>query len=252
MKKTKSASLCLYVAAFLVATALTAGRAQAAGPVAKTGSESLLSKVKVCSVYQNTTNPSSNLSVTVIFTNGNATPLSGITVSLKEMPDQVLSLVSAIAPVSIGAGSSAGIGLSLAPSANILDGYYPLDLLLTYMDNNGVTVMAEKRIPILIDRTPSLPENQKTGGNPRIILDSYDIGADQVYSGEEFDLTYTLINMSGAAVNNMLLTLSSDSNAFIPTTGMSSQFFIDGIGPGGCYTGKIPPRRQYSAEKRYV
>jgi hypothetical protein len=85
------------------------------------------------------------------------------------------------------------------------------------------------------------PDGSGTAGNssiPRVIVDSYTIGSEKVFGNDTFDLTFTLTNTGTTDINNLLLTLTSDNNAFPPAAGKSNQIYVGYIASKGKFTGK--------------
>lgn len=196
----------------------------------------LLSKVVVSSVSQSTSDPNETISVSVTLGNLNPTALKEVMVGVSGLSSSTLSLTNTFGPfsVDIEAKDSGSVSFDLLAAPNITGGNYPLTLTLTYVDIYGNTVSVNRSISILIDSTT------KVIATPKIIVSSYNIGADRIYSGGKFDMTFTLQNTSNdAALNNIVLNFTSESNAFMPVTGVSNQLFIGAIAAGGSYTGKL-------------
>lgn len=65
---------------------------------------------------------------------------------------------------------------------------------------------------------------------PKIIIDKYDIGSENILAGETFDLAITFFNTSNSiGIQNAKVSISSDEGAFVPVNA-SSSFFIESIG----------------------
>lgn len=199
--------------------------------------EAILSRIVVASVSQSSTDPSDVITVSVKLSNLNRTYVNGLMVSVGNLSAETLSLTNTFGPfdVTIKSEDSSIISFDLLASPNIKSGNYPLTLSLTYVDSyEEKTVSVIRNISVLIEAK----EDKKP--SPLIIVSSYDINSDQVYGGDNFDLTFTLKNTSQVAdLSNILLNFSSELNAFAPVSGSSNQLYIDRISAGGIYTGKI-------------
>lgn len=94
---------------------------------------------------------------------------------------------------------------------------------------------------VFIPKVAAAPDTSYTANEiiPRIILTKYDIGANKILGGSSFDLIYTLRNTGSTDVRNILVTLQSDSNAYVPIVGKSNQIYIAEIAAGKEYSDKI-------------
>ena len=225
-----------------------------AAPTGTNIGQALLSKVVVTGVSQSSTNPRDIINVTVSLQNLNLTALNGVMVSVGSLSSQTLSLTNNFGPFKVDldamvndsatpSGSGAQndtpknikkISFDLIANQNIQKGNYPLTLTLTYVDDNGVTVSADRSFSIQIDSATGTKVT-----TPLAIVSSYTVGKDKINAGDTFDLTFTLQNTSKTQdLTNMLVSLSSESNAFTPMVGATNQFYIGSIAAGGNYTVK--------------
>lgn len=233
MKKFISVLLLIVLSVVLLTSAYAAGQ---------TG-KALLSKVVVADVEQSTTNPDETINVTVTLQNLNQTAMNEIMVGVSGLSSNTLSLTNTFGPFSVDleANGTGSVSFDLYASPQIKGGNYPLTLTLTYVDtevvgmvNEYYTVSDVRSISILVDERISDVQI------PKIIVSSYSIGADKVYIGNKFEMTFTLQNTSAdVALTNVMLSFSSQANAYAPVTGASNQMYIGDITAGGSYTGKI-------------
>lgn len=206
--------------------------ANAAEPVGS----ALLSKVIVESVSQSTKNPNDIIKVTVTLKNLNTTVLNEVMISVNGLSSDTLSLTNTFGPftVDLEAGGSGSVSFDLYASPKIAGGNYPLSLTLTYLDINGINASVDRNISVLVDAPVT------DIATPKIIVTSYDIGADKVYIGDKFKMTFTLQNTSSNVVlKNIMLSFTSELNAYTPVSGASNQLYIGDIAAGGSYTGTV-------------
>lgn len=202
----------------------------------------LLSKVVVSSVSQSTKNPNNTMNVSVELKNINTKEMNDVMVSVGGLSTGTISLTKTFGPfrTSMSAGGTGSVNFSLYAASTIVGGNFPITLTLTYVDEAGTTVSLDRGISILIDRGTGITGSQESAlTTPRLFVESYSIGSNKVFGGDEFELTYTLVNSGSTGVKNLLLTLSSDTNAYTAKTGVSNQIYIGDIPGNGSYTGKI-------------
>lgn len=74
-----------------------------------------------------------------------------------------------------------------------------------------------------------------SGSKPKLIIDRYEYGGDNVLAGENYTLSLYIKNTSTSeATQNIKVTLTGEDNVFTPVDS-SSSFFINRIGPGQIY-----------------
>lgn len=123
----------------------------------------------------------------------------------------------------------------------VLGGDYPINLTLTYTDASGAVTSVTRTISVLVDRGTGLSgiKGDQTG-TPRVVLGNYSIGSEQVFGGDSFELSYSLVNKNNdAQVSNVLVNFTSESNAYTPVNGTSNQVFIDSIPANTTWNGKL-------------
>ncbi len=258
MKKITAVLLIIVISAgLLINTALAAPEDQAGeepvpssspyqpGVPVDSDGRALLSKVVVSGVSQSTKNPDNTMNVTVDLKNYSAKDMHDVMVGVGGLSSNTVSLTKTFGPfrTDLGAGGTGSVNFTLYVSPEIIGGNFPITLTLTYVDDSGTAVIVDRSISILVDRGIGITGSQSSVlSTPRIYVGSYSIGADKVFGGDEFELTYTLLNSGATTVKNILLTMSSDSNAYTVKTGVSNQFYIGEMAASGSYTGKITLR----------
>ena len=82
---------------------------------------------------------------------------------------------------------------------------------------------------------------------PKLIIDHYEYGGENVLAGENYTLSLYIKNTSNSeATQNIKVTLSGEDNVFTPVDS-SSSFFINRIGPGEVYKHEITLKTKIDA-----
>ena len=100
---------------------------------------------------------------------------------------------------------------------------YPAFLTLS----NGETESSEHYLGLFVDG------DSQTSSKPKIIIDQYSYGQENILAGETFDLEMVFFNTSQVmGIQNAKVSIASEGGSFVPVDA-SSSFFIDRIPAGG-------------------
>ena len=203
-------------------------------------SSSLLSKITVDRVTQNVVNPGANgstIQMTVNFLNRNNVNVNNIMVSMEPTSSSSFMLIDQYGPfpLSLAKTKTGSISLKLYVSPNVIGGRFPLRLKLSYVDELGIESTAYRDISVLIDRGLGM------GGiaygaseTPCLVVSEIDTGGTHVTGGNDFNLKFKVENKStSVSAKNVLVTVVSDQNVFLPANGISNQIYIDSLPAGG-------------------
>jgi hypothetical protein len=135
----------------------------------------------------------------------------------------------------IAAGGSYTGKIKLKANSALVSGIYALNFYLQYQDTEHNEYTSEAGIGIQLIGV----ETDDEIASPKVIVSSYDIGADRVLGGDAFEMTLVLKNTSTDAAANVLLSFVSDANAYISAPGVPNQLFVGNIAAGESYTGKL-------------
>lgn len=90
-------------------------------------------------------------------------------------------------------------------------------------------------------------KEEHEGSRPKLIVDNYQYGGDNVLAGENFYLDLFIKNTSSSeGTRNIKVTLSSEDNVFTPVDS-SSSFFIASIGPNQVYQHRVELKTKIDA-----
>ena len=134
----------------------------------------------------------------------------------------------------IASGGSCTVVANLCANNSLSTGTYAINIGMQYQDTYKNTYNSTATISIPVRGVYTSPAVA-----PQVILNSYNIDTPRVLNGKEFTLSVALKNVSSAAANNVLLSFTSESNAFSSDSGAPNQIFVGDIQAGGSYTGKI-------------
>jgi len=82
-------------------------------------------------------------------------------------------------------------------------------------------------------------ESSEAGSKPKLIIDKYEYGGENVLAGEPYTLKLFIKNTSNAeSTRNIKVTLSSEESVFTPVDS-SSSFFVKSIQPGAVYEHEV-------------
>ncbi|MDK2865835.1 MAG: hypothetical protein PWP51_850 [Clostridiales bacterium] len=82
-------------------------------------------------------------------------------------------------------------------------------------------------------------EDSESGSKPKLIIDHYDYGGENVLAGENYTLKLYIENTSTAEyTRNIKVTLTGEESVFTPVDS-SSSFFINSIAPGAIYEHEV-------------
>lgn len=141
----------------------------------------------------------------------------------------------------IGGGETISVPYSMMIRKDVYSGYYPITYTIEYRDSTeGDVQKAEEIFYIKIQNKDKEEETGEFNANDRtkarIIVDGFETNPENVYAGEEFELTLHMKNASeNVAASNILLNLESekvsDSAVFTTDEGTSS-IVVNSLGAG--------------------
>ncbi|NLT13039.1 MAG: hypothetical protein GXY05_01705 [Clostridiales bacterium] len=134
----------------------------------------------------------------------------------------------------IAAGGSYTGKINLKANNALPTGIYSLNFSLQYQDAEHNDYVSEAGMGIQL-----IGEETDETASPKVIVSSYEIGADRVFGGDTFEMTLNLKNTSTDTAANVLLSFTSDANAYVSVTGVPNQLYIGNIAAGDSYTGKL-------------
>ncbi len=127
------------------------------------------------------------------------------------------------------AGESRLLHFKIAASEDAIKNTYPLRATVSAAGAADAAALAISGITISDDQAGQL-------GKPKVIIESYDYGADFIMAGEAFPLTIGFKNTSATmGIQNVKASYLSDENIFIPVDS-SNAIFIEKIGSGEVVT----------------
>lgn len=144
---------------------------------------------------------------------------------------------------SLKAGATADVKYSLKIAGKATSGVKAVKYSVIYRDADGVSHQIELTSYInirkgYVDSTALPPDKDTLVVQPKLLITAYDM-PNPLYAGEEFTLTFTLLNASDVdTVKNLKLTFDSDG-AILPARGGSSSLFVGTLKPGESATESI-------------
>jgi len=174
-----------------------------------------------------------NLSITV--NNQGDLTARDIAVDLEGLSDEGINLVSGSARrymEELEAGTEQNITYTIIPAPQLEDGSYPLNLKISYIDENGVEYSDQQEIFLPVSKEGVVGED-----DPSIILKHYEASPLQVVIGEEFILYMDFFNthctrtLRNIKVELNINTSLDEKDSVFTTVDAGNTFYIDEIQP---------------------
>ena len=161
-----------------------------------------------------------------------------IKVGIDNLASEGISPYNAMGSVSVPelkAKSSTVVNFSLIASKDVANANQKLDLVITAQ---GLDEAVHESAFVYVNKNLDTEDNDLIS-KPKIVINSYDYGGENVVGGTPFTLTISFMNTSSqVSINNLKMTIQSatdDAGAggvFTPTSS-SDSFFVKSIGPNG-------------------
>ncbi|MBN2797466.1 MAG: hypothetical protein JXR88_18805 [Clostridia bacterium] len=153
-----------------------------------------------------------------LINSGKAT--ENLKISFKSEGNFISKSDSVVMIKSIDAGATKSLNFELIAPTGMTSNNYPSYIVVE--NSNGET--REFYVGLYVDGDTA------SSSKPKIIIDAYDFGKENILAGETFDLTITFFNTSNTmGIRNAKISISTEEGAFVPVNTASS-FYIEEIG----------------------
>ena len=193
-------------------------------------------RMQLTGISQDVSNPGSanTVRLTLTITNSGATTARDVSVGFSGLSASAFTLAGDFGDrklENIEAGATVSTTFSLYVSPSLVNGNYPLTVVIKYSDSEGAQERTvETDVYVRVNR-PDPPkeepeEEEPPGGVPRVIISRHSISVESVVAGSPFELSVTLLNTSETKnIENMKVTFTDAAGVFIPVAGVNS-FYI--------------------------
>jgi uncharacterized membrane protein len=169
-----------------------------------------------------TIQPGDDFSVAFEVENTSQVPWKNILLSFKAEGDFIVKTQPVIRVDALGPGEKRSVAFELLAPQQLTTNNYPAYLTLS----DGSDQTSDHYLGLFVDG------DSQNSSKPKIIIDQYNYGQENIMAGETFDLEMVFYNTSQVmGIQNAKVSIASDAGSFVPVDA-SSSFFIDRIPAG--------------------